>query len=193
MKFLGSIFLAAMAAFSIFGQQANRTVAVTIDDLPVVSTRSDLKNRQQITKKLIGHITKAKVPAIGFVNENKLFSGEERDDKQVDLLRMWLAAGLELGNHTYSHRSLNQIPLADYEADLLKGEAITSGLMAEKGRKCAFSAIRFYRPGERWRSRQRSILFWMSTAIGSRRSLLITQITFFPEPMTLLLTAKIKS
>ncbi len=121
-------------------QSGQRTVAITIDDLPVVSTRGSLKNRQEITKKLLGHIKKAKVPAIGFVNENKLYVGDKRDEKQIDLLRMWLAAGLELGNHTFSHRSLNQIPLADYQVDLLKGETITKELLAAKGQK-----IRFFR------------------------------------------------
>lgn len=140
MKYFGAIFLAAIAAFSVFGQQTNRTVVVTIDDLPVVSTRSSLKDKQEITKKLLGHVSKAKVPAIGFVNENKLYVSGKRDEKQVDLLRMWLAAGLELGNHTFSHRSLNQIPLADYQADLLKGETITKELLATKRRK-----IRYFR------------------------------------------------
>jgi peptidoglycan/xylan/chitin deacetylase (PgdA/CDA1 family) len=139
-KVFGAVIVVAMAAFSIFAQRPGRTVAITIDDLPVVSTRIDLNNRQQMTKKLIGHITKAKVPAIGFVNENKLYTGDKRDENQIDLLRMWLNAGLELGNHTFSHRSLNQIPLADYEADLLKGETITKELLAQKGRK-----IRFFR------------------------------------------------
>ena len=120
--------------------QAKRTIAITIDDLPVVSTRHDLKTRQEITRKILAHIAKAKVPVIGFVNENKLYNGDKRDEKQVDLLRMWLAAGLELGNHTYSHNSLNQISLADYEADLLKGETITKELLAAKGRP-----IRFFR------------------------------------------------
>ncbi|MEQ1606151.1 MAG: polysaccharide deacetylase family protein [Pyrinomonadaceae bacterium] len=140
MKYLSSVIFVALVVFSTLGQQPIRTVAITIDDLPVVSTRTDLKNRQQITKKLIGHITKAKVPVIAFVNENKLYAGDRRDEKHVDLLRMWLAAGLELGNHTFSHRGLNQIPLADYETDLLKGEKITKELLAEKGRK-----IRFFR------------------------------------------------
>lgn len=127
--------------------QSGRTVAVTIDDLPVVSTRTDLKNRQEITRKLLGHITKAKVPAIGFVNENKLYAGDKRDENQIDLLRMWLAAGLELGNHTYSHRSLNQIALADYEADLLKGETITKELLAAKGREMRFFRHPFLQTG----------------------------------------------
>ena len=120
--------------------QVKRTIAITIDDLPVVSTRHGLKTRQEITRKILAHIAKAKVPVIGFVNENKLYNGDKRDEKQVDLLRMWLAAGLELGNHTYSHNSLNQISLADYEADFLKGETITKELLADKGRP-----IRFFR------------------------------------------------
>jgi peptidoglycan/xylan/chitin deacetylase (PgdA/CDA1 family) len=137
MKFLIILFLAATSCFA---QTATRTIAVTIDDLPVVSTRRDLANRQEITKKLLGHIKKAKVPAIGFVNENKLYNGDARDEKQIDLLRMWVNDGLELGNHTFSHRSLNVIPLNEYQADLLKGEAITRELLAKKKKK-----IRYFR------------------------------------------------
>ena len=140
MRGISLVLLVVFLASLTVGQQIHRSIAITIDDLPVVSTRSDLKNRRQITKKLLGHITKAKIPAIGFVNENKLYAGNKRDELQIDLLRMWLDAGLELGNHTFSHRSLNQIPLADYEADLLKGETVTKELLALKGRK-----IRFFR------------------------------------------------
>ncbi len=141
------VIAAVLISFAPLFSQSNRQVAITIDDLPVVSTRGTLKNRQEITKKLLGHITKAKVPAIGFVNENKLYAGDKRDEKQIDLLRMWLAAGLELGNHTFSHRSLNQIPLADYQADLLKGETITKELLAAKGRKMRFFRHPFLQTG----------------------------------------------
>jgi peptidoglycan/xylan/chitin deacetylase (PgdA/CDA1 family) len=121
-------------------QVSTREVAITIDDLPVVSTRRDLKNRQEITKKLLSHIKKAKIPAIGFVNENKLYDGDKRNYESIDLLKLWLNDGLELGNHTFSHRSLNQIPLADYEADLLKGETITRELLEAKKKQ-----IRYFR------------------------------------------------
>lgn len=129
-----------LAAVSGFAQKPARSVAITIDDLPVVSTRADLKNRQEITRKLLGHIRKAKIPAIGFVNENKLYVEKRLDEQQVALLKMWVNAGLELGNHTYSHRSLNQIPLADYQSDLLQGEAVTRGLLAKRKRE-----IRYFR------------------------------------------------
>lgn len=125
-----------------------RTVAITIDDLPVVSTRTDLKTRQQITRDLLAHLKKFHIPAIGFVNEGKLYDANgARDEAQIDLLRSWMAAGLELGNHTYSHRSLNQIPLADYEADLLKGEPITRELLAQRRMKLRFFRHPFLHTG----------------------------------------------
>jgi peptidoglycan/xylan/chitin deacetylase (PgdA/CDA1 family) len=139
-----TVLLATAAGYA---QQPKRTIAITIDDLPVVSTRRDLENRREITRKLLAHIRKAKVPAIGFVNENKLYTGDQRDEKQIDLLRMWLASGLELGNHTYSHRSLNTISLADYQADLLKGESITRELLSLKKKTPRFFRHPFLQTG----------------------------------------------
>lgn len=141
--FLSLLFVPVLAS----SQVSQRTIAVTIDDLPVVTTRTDLKSRQEITKKLLGHITKAKVPAIGFVNENKLYTNEKRDEKKVDLLRMWLAAGLELGNHTFSHRSADAISVKEYTDDILRGEVITKELLAENGRKMRYFRHPFLQTG----------------------------------------------
>ena len=146
MKFL-TILLALVFAIELSAQVSTRQIAVTIDDLPVVSTRRDLQNRQEITKKLLGHMKKAKIPAIGFVNENKLYNGDERNEESIDLLRMWVNAGLELGNHTFSHRSLNQIALADYQADLLKGQTITKELLAKKGKEVRYFRHPFLQTG----------------------------------------------
>ena len=130
-----------------FGQMAKRTIAVTIDDLPVVSTRRDLKNRQEITKKLLAHIKHAKVPAIGFVNENKLYRDGVRVEAEVDLLRMWLDAGLELGNHTYSHRSADAIDVKAYQEDILRGEIITKELLKTKNREIKYFRHPFLQTG----------------------------------------------
>ncbi|MBK7933687.1 MAG: polysaccharide deacetylase family protein [Pyrinomonadaceae bacterium] len=142
-----AVLLLLLTSLAVAAQAQLQTVAVTIDDLPVVSTRGDLKNRRQITKKLLGHIKKAKVPAIGFVNENKLYAKDKRDEKQIDLLRQWIDAGLELGNHTFSHPSLNRIELAEYEADLLKGETITKDLLRSKGREMRYFRHPFLQTG----------------------------------------------
>ena len=144
---LASLSTLLILAVLLPAQPSKRTIAVTIDDLPVVSTRRDIKNRREITKKLLSHIKQAKVPAIGFVNENKLYDGDRRDEAQIDLLRIWLDAGLELGNHTYSHRSLNAIPLGDYQADVLKGEAITRELLAGKKKRLRYFRHPFLQTG----------------------------------------------
>src|SRR5689334_18556728 len=112
---LFALLLTLFSALTVFAQKTQRFIAVTIDDLPVVSTRTDLKNRQEITRKLLAHITKAKMPVIGFVNETKLYTDGKRDEAQVDLLRAWLNAGLELGNHTFSHVNIANVPLEKYE------------------------------------------------------------------------------
>ena len=119
MKFIFSVLILASA---VFAQRVDRTIAVTIDDLPVVVTQSDAKKREDITRRLLGHIKKAKVPAIGFVNENKLYIEGKRNEEQVALLKMWLDAGLELGNHTFSHRSADAITVEEYTNDILRGE-----------------------------------------------------------------------
>ncbi len=127
--------------------RATRTIAVTIDDLPVVSTRRDLGHRQEITRKLLSHIKKAKVPAIGFLNENKLYNGDERQPAEIALLEMWLDAGLELGNHSFSHRSLNRIELADFQNDVVRGEEITRGLLHSRGKRLRYFRHPFLHTG----------------------------------------------
>jgi peptidoglycan/xylan/chitin deacetylase (PgdA/CDA1 family) len=139
--------------------QTRRQIAITIDDLPVVSTRTDLKTRQNITRKLLAHIKRERVPAIGFVNENKLYKDGKLDEQQVALLRSWLKAGLELGNHTYSHRSLNTISLEDYEADLLRGEAVTKRLLDERNRPLRYFRHPFLQTGRTMEKKERFATF----------------------------------
>jgi peptidoglycan/xylan/chitin deacetylase (PgdA/CDA1 family) len=135
MKFI-QILVISLSVFSAFAVQAQvkqRFIAITIDDLPVVSQRTDIETRQKITTDILKHLTEAKVPAIGFVNENKLYTENKRDEIEVNLLRQWLDAGLELGNHTFSHNSLGRVSLEEYENDVLRGEIITKELLSAKG------------------------------------------------------------
>jgi peptidoglycan/xylan/chitin deacetylase (PgdA/CDA1 family) len=137
---LFALLLLFVFAGSAGAQKPRRSIAVTIDDLPVVTTRKDLPARQEITRNLLSRIAKAKVPAVGFVNEGKLYNNDRRAETEIDLLRLWLDAGLELGNHTFSHKSLNSIELKTYEDEILRGEIITKELLKAKGRE-----IRFFR------------------------------------------------
>jgi peptidoglycan/xylan/chitin deacetylase (PgdA/CDA1 family) len=133
MKFIYPLFLVLFLSALAVSQTPERFVAVTIDDLPVVGKQRDAKFGNRVTKDLLRHIKRAGVPAIGFVNEGKLYSNGKRFERQINYLRMWLENGLELGNHTYSHKSLHNIPLEEYQADILKGEVITKELLNQKG------------------------------------------------------------
>jgi peptidoglycan/xylan/chitin deacetylase (PgdA/CDA1 family) len=121
-----------------------RTVAVTFDDLPaqpagVVS--NDVASLEELTRKLLRAVGKYGVPAVGFVNEQKLFvpkSSRGDIDRRIGLLRLWLGAGLELGNHTYSHRDLNTTPLDQFEADVLRGEVVTGRLLKATGQQLRY-------------------------------------------------------
>ena len=121
-----------------------RAVAVTFDDLPATpagAVASDVASLQQLTSKLLSAVRKHDVPAVGFVNEGQLFVDGERPadvDARTSLLRMWLSAGLELGNHTYSHRDLNTMPLDQFKADVLRGEVVTRGLMKQNGQRLRY-------------------------------------------------------
>jgi peptidoglycan/xylan/chitin deacetylase (PgdA/CDA1 family) len=125
---------------------ADRSVAVTFDDLPgppggLVS--NDVAGLRENTRKLLATLSERHVPVVGFVNEGKLFvegEGPADADARKAVLKTWLDAGIELGNHTYSHRSLNETPLAEFEADVVRGEPVTRSLLAERGR-----TLRYFR------------------------------------------------
>jgi peptidoglycan/xylan/chitin deacetylase (PgdA/CDA1 family) len=116
-----------------------REVSVTFDDLPVVGTRN-IAAQQEITKKLLHSITSHKVPAIGFVNENKLLDGGVEDERRVTLLEQWLDAGLDLGNHSFSHPDLHTTPLETFQVDVVRGEAVTRRMLTRRGK-----TLRYFR------------------------------------------------
>ncbi|MGH9740131.1 MAG: polysaccharide deacetylase family protein [Candidatus Acidiferrales bacterium] len=112
----------------------SREVAVTFDDLPapadsVVSYNPEAL--QAMTTRLLAELKEYRIPAIGFVNEDKLDRGQF--NQRVDILRMWVNAGYPLGNHTYSHVDIDSTPLAAYELNFLRGEEVTQPLMLSKG------------------------------------------------------------
>ncbi|MDA8127582.1 MAG: polysaccharide deacetylase family protein [Betaproteobacteria bacterium] len=110
-------------------------VAITFDDLPYAAVPSeDDAQLEAMTERLLHGLQSEQVPAVGFVNEAKLYREGTLDPKRVGLLRRWLAAGFELGNHTYSHLSLDRSGLDAFEADLLQGEIVTRLLMQSTGK-----------------------------------------------------------
>ncbi|HYJ78151.1 MAG TPA: polysaccharide deacetylase family protein [Longimicrobiaceae bacterium] len=107
-----------------------RAVAITFDDLPA-SQSGDLERIRGVTDRLLAAIRAHGVPAVGFVNEIKLEVPGEREAR-TGLLRRWVDAGLELGNHTYSHLAVTAAPLERVREDVVRGEPVTRALLAER-------------------------------------------------------------
>jgi len=140
-----TIVLAAALALSVFsvsaGAQAakpDRQVAITIDDLPAgMADRMPAVEITALTAKLLGTLRDQKIPAVGFVNEKKLYKTGEVDER-IKALQMWLDYGFELGNHTFSHASLNQVGLKAWEDDVIQGESVTRMLLAQRKMKLRY-------------------------------------------------------
>lgn len=107
-------------------------VALTFDDLPALTILRDQPYVNYLNEALLRGLRRHHMPAIGFVNEGKLDQIDRA--QQIAVLREWLKAGMDLGNHTFSHESPNSIGADAYVADIAKGETVTKRLLARQGR-----------------------------------------------------------
>ena len=107
-------------------------VALTFDDLPGIVLKPDQDYLDATNRSLINNLKQRHFPAIGFVNEGKL--NEIIRKRQIAVLRLWLAAGFDLGNHTYSHSSPNKVGANGYVADIARGEKLIRPMMEQAHR-----------------------------------------------------------
>jgi peptidoglycan/xylan/chitin deacetylase (PgdA/CDA1 family) len=112
------------------GRARAEGVALTFDDVPGLSLTDDAGYWRTTNAELIRALRDRRLPAAAFVIGDKL----EDPDRPVkyQLVRDWLDAGFTLGNHTYSHGSLNRTPVADYIADTARDDALLRPLMAKR-------------------------------------------------------------
>jgi peptidoglycan/xylan/chitin deacetylase (PgdA/CDA1 family) len=107
-----------------------KEICFTLDDLPTVAYDfNEIDFQQEIINKLIAVFDTYKIPAIGFVNESKLYQDGRIDPEKVDLLKTWLAAGYELGNHTYGHKSYHRVSYDEFTQDVIEGERVCKDLV----------------------------------------------------------------
>jgi peptidoglycan/xylan/chitin deacetylase (PgdA/CDA1 family) len=121
-------------------QTPQRAVAITIDDLPKGGDGGSpsFDAVYAMNERLLRPFKDGGIPVIGFVNarhEQTLGA-----DGLRRLLDLWLDAGAELGNHTYSHPDVNSVPLADYTSDVAKGEPIVRAALQARGK-----SLRYFR------------------------------------------------
>ena len=116
-----------------------REIAITIDDLPAGAANSMTGAEiREMTTKLLATLREQKVPAVGFVNERKLYYNWDEVNERIKALNMWLDAGFDLGNHTFGHTSLNLMGLKEFEDSVIKGESVLPLLLAQHNKKLRY-------------------------------------------------------
>jgi peptidoglycan/xylan/chitin deacetylase (PgdA/CDA1 family) len=127
------IALMALGIAAISPPAQAKTVALTFDDLPVFGKFSTAEDGAAVTDRLLAGLARHHWKATGFVNEIQLDTADR--PRRIALLQHWLDAGMDLGNHTYSHHSLSVTPVDEYIADVAHGETATAPLLAALGRR----------------------------------------------------------
>jgi peptidoglycan/xylan/chitin deacetylase (PgdA/CDA1 family) len=124
-----AVFLAA-CAFATFARAEG--VALTFDDLPTMALTGSAPYAEATTRSLLAGLQRHHLPATGFVIADKLDG--DGGDARARLVNRWLDAGMALGNHTYSHVSLNKTPVADYIAEVSRADGVLRPLLAARRR-----------------------------------------------------------
>ena len=126
--------LLVLCAPILLAQQPERRVAVTFDDLVWAGPGDMASDASQQHAALIAALGLADVRGVAFVNERELEIDGVVDEARLAMLRDWLDAGWELGNHTWGHVDLHAVGLAAYSADILRGERVLKPLLATRGK-----------------------------------------------------------
>jgi peptidoglycan/xylan/chitin deacetylase (PgdA/CDA1 family) len=91
-----------------------------MDDLPLHGPLPQGETPVSVARDVIAALKAEHVQAYGFINGHWV---EDRPDT-AEVLTMWRAAGLPLGNHGWSHRHLSKMTPAEFEQELLRNEPL---------------------------------------------------------------------
>ena len=112
-----------------------RSVAITIDDGPAVNEMKDLGNFQRIAQGPAQFARSGEGAGHDLLHQRAAANVPGQRDGRAAVLAMWLDAGYDLANHTYSHSSANKATLREFEDDIVRGDVMMRPMMEERGRK----------------------------------------------------------
>lgn len=116
-----------MIIFYLFSSMslAKIKLAITVDDLPLHSQIPSNTKRIDIARKMLDVFKRESIPEVyGFINAKKMVD----EPLLVDVLKLWVDYGHPLGNHTYSHQSINKISITDFKSEIDNNEKILESL-----------------------------------------------------------------
>jgi peptidoglycan/xylan/chitin deacetylase (PgdA/CDA1 family) len=114
--------MSLVAALCFTGAARAEGVALTFDDLPTMALTGDPAYAEATTTRLLAGLRRHHVPAIGFAIGERMVG--EGGAAHASLVKAWLTAGMQIGNHTFAHESLNKTPVAAYIAGVSRTDQI---------------------------------------------------------------------
>lgn len=129
--------LACAGLLVVTASAAPREVAITIDDLPRGGDGGGESYQaiREMTVRLLAPFRDEKIPVTGFVNAGRT---KMAPDELRRILELWLDAGAELGNHTWSHADLSTTPVAQFEEEIAKNDAFLRPIVEGRRKKLEF-------------------------------------------------------
>jgi len=132
-------FLIAFVLISWICSAQQRSVSITIDDVPNVHLFKADGNRSKLLEKL----DSIHVPVAIFINEGNL-KQTDAAAKNKDLLKSWILKDyITVGNHTFSHSNYGDAGFDAFKKDALQGEVITKDLLKGSGKKLDYFRFPF--------------------------------------------------
>lgn len=140
--------IAMMAARA--GIAQSRSVAITVDDLPLASPRpgnsSEVEIARAVNRKILRALREHRAPATGFVIEKAV---EDLGlSVSTAILRQWVQPGFDLGNHLYSHPDLNNLNVEQAEEEIIKGEVTLVRILKTVSHRPEFLRFPFNHTGD---------------------------------------------
>jgi peptidoglycan/xylan/chitin deacetylase (PgdA/CDA1 family) len=152
---LAALFLITCGSMT---QAKGGEIALTFDDLPALTLMGDQAYVNDLNARLLRGLKNHHLPATGFVIEGNL-DGLDRI-QQIAILRSWLEAGMDLGNHSFSHESPNSIGADAYIEDIARGEPVTKALLSEYGKTMTWYRFPYLETGKTT-SEKEKIVHWL--------------------------------
>jgi peptidoglycan/xylan/chitin deacetylase (PgdA/CDA1 family) len=161
--------LATLLALSLLGfapaaqaaRPAAAQIALTFDDLPAISLVEREAYIEDLNRRLLAGLKRHRIPATGFVNEGKLDEFDRA--RQTAILKAWLDAGMDLGNHTFSHETPSELGVKAYIDDIAAGDKVTKALLAARGRHESWFRPPYLETGQNPAAKQ-EIQNWLTAA-----------------------------
>lgn len=120
-----------------------KEVCLTFDDFPYVQMgRYPVSHIRESITRLIDVLKKYDARPIAFINEIQLYKEENLiDPRRVELIKLWLDAGFDMGNHGFRHKDLSSHSPDEFKEDVLLGEKIFAPMIEGKQKYFRFPQL----------------------------------------------------